>query len=76
VKATRITSRVTTPQVNTIPKAENRFKLPSKNKTLINLESIYNSPGPGYYSTIDCFTHSPAQTLKMNGRPAKQHENR
>jgi len=76
VKATRITSRVTTPQVNTIPKAENRFKLPSKDGTLINLESIYNSPGPGYYSTIDCFTHSPAQTLKMNGRPAKQHENR
>lgn len=30
IKPTQITSRITTPQINTIPKAQNRFKLPSK----------------------------------------------
>ena len=71
VRATKISSRIHTPQVNSIPKAENRFKLPSNNvSSLIVLESVYNSPGPGYYQSVDCFSHSPGQILKMNGTPA------
>ena len=37
---------------------------------------MYNSPGPGYYQTIDCFSHSPASPHKINGRPAQQREQR
>ena len=60
VKATKITSRIHTPHINSIPKAENRFKLPSNNLSFLTvIESVYNSPGPGYYQSVDCFTHSP-----------------
>lgn len=77
VRATKIASWIQTPQVNSIPRANNRFKLPSNNiSCLIVLESVYNSPGPGYYQSVDCFSHSPGQILKMNGTPALAHENR
>jgi len=43
---------------------------------LTNIESVYNYPGPGYYETIDCFSHSPASPHKLNGRAAVTKEDR
>ena len=72
IKPTRIHSRVKTPQCALILKADDRFKLPSKLRNVIKplcVESVLLSPGPGKYTTIDCFQDSVASQYKSTGRP-------
>ena len=77
---TKLHSRVKTPHQPSIPKAFDRFQLPSKQFMAIIiifvLESVLVSPGPGKYSTLDCFTYNNASQYESIGKTKFAQEER